>query len=312
MLALLRDALRPNLVQTLEGAPVLVHGGPFANIAHGCNSLIATRMAMHLADWTITEAGFGFDLGAEKFFDIKCAGARLDTAAVVLVATARALKLHGGMALADLGRPDPDAVRRGLPNLDKHIENIRLFGEPPIVALNRFSADVDAEIHVVRDRCAELGVPFAVSDHFARGGEGAVDLARAVLEHAEKRSQPFRPLYDWGQPVPEKIRAVAAKMYGARDVVFTKTAERDLKDIERLGYGKLPVCIAKTPASLSDDPKRQGRPSDFEVTVRNIQINAGAGFLVVLTGEIMRMPGLPRTPLASSIDLDGDRITGLR
>jgi formate--tetrahydrofolate ligase len=312
MLALLRDALRPNLVQTLEGAPVLVHGGPFANIAHGCNSLIATRMAMHLADWTITEAGFGFDLGAEKFFDIKCAGAGLDTAAVVLVATVRALKLHGGMAIPDLERPDPGAVLRGLPNLDKHVENIRLFGEPPIVALNRFSADVDEEIRVVRDRCAELGVPFAVSDHFARGGEGAVDLARAVLEHADKRSKPFRPLYDWSQPVPEKIRAVAEKMYGARDVVFTKTAERDLQDVERLGYGKLPVCIAKTPASLSDDPKRRGRPSDFEVTVRGIQINAGAGFLVVLTGDIMRMPGLPRVPLATSIDLDGDRITGLR
>jgi formate--tetrahydrofolate ligase len=196
--------------------------------------------------------------------------------------------------------------------LDKHVENIRLFGEPPIVALNRFSGDTDEEIQTVRARCTQLGVPFAVSDHFACGGEGAIDLARTVMEHAEKRSRPFRPLYDWSQPVTEKIRAVAEKMYGARDVIFTKTAERDLRDIERLGYGKLPVCIAKTQASLSDDPKRQGRPSNFEVTVRNIQINAGAGFLVVLTGDIMRMPGLPRVPLATAIDLDGDRITGLR
>jgi formate--tetrahydrofolate ligase len=312
MLALLRDALRPNLVQTLEGTPVFVHGGPFANIAHGCNSVLATRMAMHLAEWAITEAGFGFDLGAEKFFDIKCVGAGLDTAAVVLVATLRALKLHGGVRLADLAKTDPGAVGRGLPNLEKHIENITQFGERPVVALNRFTADADEEIEVVRRRCADLGVPFAVADHHARGGAGAVELARTVIAHAEKQSRPFRPLYDWNQPVTDKVLAVAQKMYGAHAVVLTKAAERDLKDIHRLGYDKLPVCIAKTQSSLSDDPHLTGRPTGFDVTVRNIQINAGAGFLVVLTGDIMRMPGLPHQPLAESIDLQGDTIVGLQ
>jgi len=311
MLALLRDALRPNLVQTLEGTPALIHGGPFANIAHGCNSVIATRMALHLADWCITEAGFGFDLGAEKFFDIKCAGAGLDTAAVVLVATARALKLHGGVPLAALAQPDAAAVERGLPNLEKHIENIGTFGERPVVALNRFEGDTDEEIAVVRRRCAQLGVPFAVADHFTRGGEGALALAQAVIAHAERRSQPFRPLYEWKQPVPDKILAVARTMYGARDVVFTKAAERDLADVRRLGYEQLPVCIAKTQTSLSDDPHRPGRPTDFDVTVRAVQINAGAGFLVVLTGDILRMPGLPRRPLAERIDLHDDTIVGL-
>jgi formate--tetrahydrofolate ligase len=311
MLALLRDALRPNLVQTLEGTPALVHGGPFANIAHGCNSVLATRMALHLADWVVTEAGFGFDLGAEKFFDIKCVSADLDTAAVVLVATLRALKMHGGEALTDLGKPNPSAVARGLPNLEKHIENIAHFGEQPVVALNRFATDADEEIEVVRRRCTERGVPFAVSDHHARGGAGAVDLARAVMAHAEQQSRRFQPLYDWNQPVPDKILAVAQKMYGARSVVFTKTAERDLADVRRLGYERLPVCIAKTQSSLSDDPHLTGRPSGFDVTVRGIQINAGAGFLVVLTGDILRMPGLPRAPLAESIDLQGDTIVGL-
>ncbi len=312
MLALLRDALHPNLVQTLEGTPAFVHGGPFANIAHGCNSVIATRMAMHLSDWAITEAGFGFDLGAEKFFDIKCVGAGLDTAAVVLVATVRALKFHGGVALAELASPDPASVESGLPNLDKHIENIQHFGESPVVALNRFSDDTDEEIEVVRRRCAELGVPFAVSDHHARGGEGAVDLARAVCEHVEPDARPFRPLYDWTESVPDKITKVARKMYGAGEVVFTAAAQKDLRTIEKHGYADLPVCIAKTPASLSDDPKRRGRPSGFDVTVRAIQINAGAGFLVVLTGDIMRMPGLPRTPLAASLDLRNGEIVGLR
>jgi formate--tetrahydrofolate ligase len=311
MLALLRDALWPNLVQTLEGTPAFIHGGPFANIAHGCNSVIATRMAVQLSDWAITEAGFGFDLGAEKFFDIKCRTAGLDTAAVVLVATVRALKLHGGCAKRELEAEDVEAVRRGLPNLDKHIENIHHFGEVPVVALNRFGPDTDAEIQVVRERCRELDVPFAVSDHHARGGAGAVELAKAVVEHAERRGKPFEPLYGLEQSVPDKIAAVAQKMYGAREVVFTKAAKRDLKDIERLGYAGLPVCIAKTPASLSDDPKLRGRPADFEVTVREIQINAGAGFLVVLTGDILRMPGLPRRPLAESIDLKSGEIVGL-
>ena len=312
MLALLRDALQPNLVQTLEGTPAFVHGGPFANIAHGCNSVLATRMALHLADWAITEAGFGFDLGAEKFFDIKCVSAGLDTAAVVLVATVRALKMHGGVRLDDLARPDADAVTRGLVNLDKHIENIRCFGEPPVVALNRFAGDSEQEIDVVRRRCADLAVPFAVSDHHAGGGKGAVPLAHAVMAHAEKVRRPFRPLYDWNQPVPEKILAVARTMYGARGVIFTKAAERDLADLRRLGYEGLPVCIAKTQNSLSDDPGLRGRPTGFDVTVRGIQINAGAGFLVVLTGDILRMPGLPRRPLAESIDVRDGRIVGLQ
>jgi formate--tetrahydrofolate ligase len=304
MLALLHDALEPNLVQTLEGTPALVHGGPFANIAHGCNSVLATRMALHLADWCITEAGFGFDLGAEKFFDIKCAGAGLETSAVVLVATVRALKMHGGRKLAELAEPDPGAVANGLPNLEKHVENIRTFGPLPVVALNRFGADTDEEIAAVERRCGELGVPFAICDHFARGGAGAEDLARVLTAFTEDGNAPVRPLYAATDPVPDKIFAVASKMYGARSVILTKRAARDLREAERLGYAHLPVCIAKVPGSLSDDPKLRGRPVDFDVTVREIQVNAGAGFLVVLTGDIMRMPGLPRKPLAERIDVD--------
>lgn len=314
MLALLQDALWPNLVQTLEGTPALIHGGPFANIAHGCSSVLATRMALHLADWAVTEAGFGFDLGAEKFFDIKCRGAELDPAAVVLVATVRALKLHGGVALSALAAPDPAAVLRGLPNLEKHVENIRQFGETPIVALNRFAADGEGEIEVVRARCEALGVPFAVTDHYARGGEGAEALARVLVSHAERAGEGrrFRPLYPLDAPVEAKVLAVAQKMYGAREVLYTPQARRDLADVERLGYANLPVCIAKTPNSLSDDPRRRGRPRDFEVTVRGIQINAGAGFLVVLTGDILRMPGLPREPRAGRIDVVDGRIVGLQ
>jgi formate--tetrahydrofolate ligase len=311
MLALLHDALWPNLVQTSEGVPALVHGGPFANIAHGCNSAIATRMALHCADWAITEAGFGFDLGAEKFFDIKCRSAGLDASAVVLVATVRALKLHGGAPADALEKPDPGAVERGLPNLEKHVENIRCFGERPVVALNRFDADRDDEIDVVRARCAGLGVSFAVSDHFGLGGEGAVELARAVREQASGASSPFRPLYRLEDPFPDKVLAVASRMYGARGVVLSKEAQRDLREVRRLGYEQLPVCIAKTPASLSDDPKLRNRPRDFDVTVRSIQINAGAGFLVALTGEILRMPGLPRRPLAESIDVRDGTIVGV-
>ncbi|MCO6457997.1 MAG: formate--tetrahydrofolate ligase [Pirellulaceae bacterium] len=311
MLALLSDALLPNLVSTTEGVPALVHGGPFANIAHGCNSVIATRLAMHLADWTITEAGFGFDLGAEKFFDIKCRSAGLDTAAVVLVATIRALRLHGGRRLAELSQPDPGAVERGLSNLDKHIENIRHFRETPIVALNLYPGDTDDEIDLVRGRCLQMGAPLAVADVFQQGGAGAERLARLVLDRAEQATTPFRPLYALTDSVPDKIRAVATKMYGAKDVYFTKVAERQLKQIERLGYADLPVCMAKTPSSLSDDSRLLGAPRDFEITVDGIQINAGAGFLVVLTGDILRMPGLPRRPLAESINLVDGRIVGL-
>jgi len=311
MLALLADALEPNLVQTLEGTPALVHGGPFANIAHGCNSVVATRMALHLSDWAITEAGFGFDLGAEKFFDIKCATAGLDTAAVVLVATLRALKMHGGVSRLEYEAPDPGAVERGLPNLEKHIESIRTFGESPVVALNRFTSDTDSEIAVVETACRKLGVPMAVTDHHARGGAGAEALARAVVATAERQSRPFRPLYSLGAPVRDKIFAVASKMYGAGQVVYTKRAEADLRQLERLGYAGLPVCLAKVPGSLTDDPKRRGRPEGFDITVSAIQINAGAGFLVVLTGDILRMPGLPRTPLAEQIDFVQGRIVGL-
>ncbi len=289
-----------------------MHGGPFANIAHGCSSVLATRMALHLADWAVTEAGFGFDLGAEKFFDIKCRSAGLDTAAVVLVATVRALKLHGGVSRRALAEVDADAVRRGLPNLEKHVENIRHFGESPVVALNRFAGDDATEIEIVRRRCDELGVPFAVSDHHARGGDGALDLARMLVVHAERGNRPFRPLYDWSDPGPDKVLAVARTMYGAGDVHFAKAAKRDLEDVERLGYAGLPVCIAKTPASLSDDARLRGRPEGFDLTVRRVLVNAGAGFLVVLTGDILRMPGLPRRPLAESIDLDGDAVVGLR
>jgi formate--tetrahydrofolate ligase len=311
MLALLQDALEPNLVQTLEGTPAIVHGGPFANIAHGCSSVLGTRLAMQLSDWAITEAGFGFDLGAEKFFDIKCTSAGLEPAAVVLVATIRALKLHGGVARRDLGAAEPAAVERGLPNLEKHIENIRCFGERLVVAINRFADDTDEELDVVRRCCDTLGVRYAVSEHHARGGEGAEELARAVVAEAAAGGRPFQPLYGLDASIPEKIEAVASKMYGARAVVFTKAAKRDLREIERLGYAKLPVCLAKVPGSLTDDPKRRGRPRDFDITVRELQINAGAGFLVVFAGDIVRMPGLPRSPLAEQIDVRAGRITGL-
>jgi formate--tetrahydrofolate ligase len=300
VLALLRDAVHPNLVQTIEGTPVFMHGGPFANIAHGCNSVFATNMARHFSDWAITEAGFGFDLGAEKFFDIKCRSAGLDPDAVVLVTTIRALKMHGGKSGDRLTEPDNGAVSRGLENLDKHIENVAQFNKRPIVALNRFHADTDEEIRLVRERAAQAGVHFAESRHFSEGGAGAVDLARQVMAAAEG-AEPYRPLYDLDIPVVEKVRAISKGMYGAHDVAFTKEAEKDLQLVEELGMGNFPVCIAKAPSSLSDDPALHGRPRDFEVTVRNIQINSGAGFLVVLTGAIMRMPGLPRKPMALDI-----------
>lgn len=313
MAALLKDALLPNLVQTTEGVPAFIHGGPFANIAHGCNSVLATKMALALSDWTITEAGFGFDLGAEKFFDIKCKGAGLDTAAVVLVATCRALKSHGGVDKPDLEKPNPGAVQKGLPNLDRHVENIKQFCEPPIICLNRFEGDHPDEIEVVRKHCENtLGVPFAVSNVFAEGGKGGMELAEKVLLHAEKNQNSFCPLYDWNEDVKTKIWKIASKMYGADEIKYTAKAERDLGSIEKLGYQNLPVCIAKTPASLSDNPKLRGRPEHFSVTVREILIAAGAGFLIPLTGDILRMPGLPKTPQAEHIDLRGNNITDLR
>ena len=311
MMALLRDAVHPNLVQTLEGTPAFMHGGPFANIAHGCNSLFATRMAMQFADWTVTEAGFGFDLGAEKFFHIKCRPNGLDPDAVVVVTTVRALKLHGGKHRDALDQADPEAVRRGLENLDKHIESVSHFNKHPVVALNRFVHDTDEEIRIIRERAVAHGVSFAESRHFAEGGKGAQDLAREVIGSVA-RNRPFSPLYELDDTVYEKVYKVCKEMYGADDVAFTKDAEIDLKVITGLGLDKLPVCIAKAPSSLSDDPNLHGRPRDFEVTVRNIQVSAGAGFLVILTGKIMRMPGLPKRPIAEQIELLPDgTVTGV-
>ena len=302
MMALLRDAVHPNLVQTLEGTPAFMHGGPFANIAHGCNSLFATRMAMQFADWTVTEAGFGFDLGAEKFFHIKCRPNGLDPDAVVVVTTVRALKLHGGKDRNALDQPDPEAVRRGLENLDKHIESVSHFNKHPVVALNRFVHDTDEEIRIIRERAESHGVSFAESRHFAEGGKGAQELAREVIRSVV-HNKPFSPLYELDDTIYDKVQKVCKDMYGADDVAFTKEAEMDLKSITSLGLENLPVCIAKAPSSLSDDPNLHGRPRDFEVTVRNIQVSAGAGFLIILTGKIMRMPGLPKRPIAEQIDL---------
>ncbi|ORJ61612.1 formate--tetrahydrofolate ligase [Geothermobacter hydrogeniphilus] len=310
MLALLRDAIHPNLVQTGEGVPALVHGGPFANIAHGCSSLIATRMALHYADWGITEAGFGFDLGAEKFFDIKCRLSGLDPVAVVLVTTVRALKMHGGQPPGNPGAKNIAALRRGLVNLDKHIENVGKFNKRPVVALNHFAGDSEQEIALVVKRCEEQGVACAVCRHFEQGGKGAIELARAVMDAAA--STPFAPLYPLDLPVEEKIRVICREIYGADDVAFTRQAERDLRQVTRLGLDHLPVCVAKAPTSLSDNPALKGRPRDFDITVRAVQVNSGAGFLVVLTGDVLRMPGLPKAPLAERIDLGADgRIEGL-
>jgi formate--tetrahydrofolate ligase len=311
-MALLSEAMMPNLVQTLEGTPAIIHGGPFANIAHGCNSATATRMALHLADWVVTEAGFGFDLGGEKFLDIKCPSAGLDPAGIVIVATIRALKLHGGVPYPALELADADAVKRGLSNLAHHVGSARLFGKPVIVALNRFGSDGEAELAAVEDYCRQANVPFALSDHHARGGEGALTLADVVMEACAGAVRPHQPLYDHSRSIADKIHAVATKIYGARDVVFTSQAETTIKQIDKLGYGGLPVCIAKTQSSLSDDPSRLGRPTGFDITVRDLVIQAGAGFVVALTGDILRMPGLPQRPSAENIDWVDGKIVGLR
>jgi formate--tetrahydrofolate ligase len=312
MTVLLKDALMPNLVQTLEGVPALVHGGPFANIAHGCNSVIATKTALAYADWVVTEAGFGGDLGAEKFFDIKCVSAGLDPAAVVLVATARALKRHGGVGPDALAVPNPTAVERGLDNLWKHVENMRAFGRNPVVALNRFETDTEEELAVVQRACEAGDVRVALSDHFARGGEGAEALATEVVAEAELPSKPFTPLYDRAAPVKAKMETIAKKTYGAGHIFYTKEADKDLALIERLGYGGLPLCVAKTPASLSDDPKLAGRPEGFGVTVRGFIVAAGAGYVVPLLGDILRMPGLPKVPQSKFIDLVDGEVVGMR
>jgi len=312
MAALLKDAIKPNLVQTLEGTPAIIHGGPFANIAQGTNTVIATRMGLSLSDYVVTEAGFGFDLGAEKFFDIKCVSAGLSPSAVVLVATVRALKYHGGMPLADLKTPDVEALKKGLPNLEKHIENIKQFGVPPVIAINSFTSDSAEEHQCILDRCAELGVPAAIADVWGSGGEGAKALGEKVLEEISHNGKGFHAMYDWSWPIMDKIEAVAKKIYGASAIDYTPRAKADLRKIEKLGLTGLPVCIAKTQKSLSDNPNLLGRPKDFVVTVREIEIAAGAGFVVPITGEIMRMPGLPNVPAAESIDVDAEgNITGL-
>jgi len=310
MVAILKDAIQPNLVETTEGTPAFVHGGPFANIAHGCNSVLATRMALHHADWAITEAGFGLDLGAEKFIDIKCQGAGLAPSAVVLVATARALKMHGGVKLADLNQPNPDAIAAGMANLERHLETARKFGAPVIVAINRFGTDTDAELKVIGDRCAALGAPVALCTHFADGGAGAAALAKLVVEHAAPATPTLQPIYTWTQPVPEKIAAIVREVYGADGVEFAPLAQRQLRLIKKLGLGKLPICMAKTHRSVSDDPKRLGRPEGFTVTVRAFEISMGAGMLVALTGDIVRMPGLPREPAALNFDVVDGQIVG--
>ena len=312
MTTLLCQAIKPNLVQTIGRTPAIIHGGPFANIAQGTNTIFATKMGLSLADYVVTEAGFGSDLGAEKFFDIKCVKAGLKPNAVVLVATIRALKYHGGVAVADLKQENLEALRKGMENLEKHIENMRKFNVAPIVAVNRFLDDTPAEIKLVQDRCAELGVKAVMADVWAKGGEGAEELAQVVADTIESSTQEFKPLYDWNAPIEEKIETVAREIYGADGVDYTAQAKTDIKNIIELGLDKCPVCIAKTQNSLSDNPKMIGRPRNFRITVRGFDIAAGAGFIVPLTGTMMRMPGLPNIPAAEGIDIDATgEITGL-
>lgn len=304
MAALLKDALKPNLVQTLEGTPALVHGGPFANIAHGCNSVLATRMALRLGDIAVTEAGFGADLGAEKFLDIKCRYAGLKPSAVVIVATIRALKMHGGKAKSDLGSEDLTALEKGIPNLLRHVSNIKnVYGLPAVVAVNRFPTDTDAEVELIIRRCKELGVNVVLSDVWAKGGEGGEALAREVLRLCDEPSD-FRFSYELSDTLEEKIEKVVTKVYGGAGVAFTDSAKKQLARLTDLGFGGLPVCIAKTQYSFSDDPSLLGAPEGFTVTVKEVKVSAGAGFVVVLTGDIMTMPGLPKVPAAEKIDVD--------
>lgn len=312
MAALLKEALKPNLIQTLEHTPALVHGGPFANIAHGCNSVRATKTALKLADYTVTEAGFGADLGAEKFFDIKCRMAGLKPDAVVLVATVRALKYNGGVAKTELSEENLDALQKGIVNLEKHIENLQKYGVPVVVTLNRFVSDTEEELAFVKKFCEERGCEFALADVWAKGGEGGEALAEKVLETLEKKESHFKPLYADELSLAEKIETVATSIYGASGVEFEPAAKRALERIERLGYGHMPVCMAKNQYSLSDDPSRLGRPENFTVHIREVYVSAGAGFVVAITGTIMTMPGLPKEPAANGIDVDENGIiTGL-
>ena len=312
MTALLKDAINPNLVQTLEGNPALIHGGPFANIAHGCNSVRATKLAMKLADYTITEAGFGSDLGAEKFFDIKCRYAGLKPDCTVLVATIRALKYNGGVAKPDLTKENVEALEKGIVNLGVHIENLKKFGVPVVVAINHFYTDTNAEIAAVKKYCEEHGAKVAFSDVFLKGGEGGIELANAVVETIESTKSGYKPLYDEKLTVREKLDIIAKEIYRADGVEFTPKAAKALKEIEALGLDKVPVCVAKTQYSLSDDPAKLGKPENFTITVSDVRASAGAGFVVVYTGDVMVMPGLPKVPAADNIDVDADgKITGL-
>ena len=313
MAALLKDAIKPNLVQTIEGTPALVHGGPFANIAHGCNSLIATRSALALGEYTVTEAGFGADLGAEKFIDIKSRKGGLKPDCAVIVATVRALKYNGGVAKDALGTENVAALEKGLPNLLKHIDNLKnAFGLPVVVAINRFQSDSDAELALIEKTCAERGVKIALCKVWAHGGKGGEALARAVIDTCEQGASRCAPLYPDDLPLVEKIRTIAQKLYGAADIALSEDARKTLQDLEKLGYGNLPVCMAKTQYSLSDDPKALGRPQGFTLNIREVQIAAGAGFVIAITGTIMKMPGLPKTPASNNIDVDKDgNISGL-
>ena len=313
MAALLKDAIKPNLVQTIEGTPALVHGGPFANIAHGCNSLIATRSALALGDYAVTEAGFGADLGAEKFIDIKSRKGGLKPDCAVIVATVRALKYNGGVAKDALGTENVAALEKGLPNLLKHIDNLKnAFGLPVVVAINRFQSDSDAELALIEKTCAERGVKIALCEVWAHGGKGGEALARAVIDTCEQGASRCAPLYPDDLPLTEKIRTIAQKLYGAADIALSDEARKTLQDLEKLGYGNLPVCMAKTQYSLSDDPKALGCPQGFTLNIREVQIAAGAGFVIAITGAIMKMPGLPKTPASNNIDVDKDgNISGL-
>jgi len=312
MCALLKDAIKPNLVQTLENTPCFMHGGPFANIAHGCNSVQATKLALKLSDFVITEAGFGADLGAEKFLNIKCRIAGLKPSAVVIVATVRALKYNGGVAKADLGAENVEALKRGIVNLGKHIENIGKFGVPVVVAINRFLTDTDSELKTIEEYCKSLGAEFALAEVFAKGGEGGVELAKKLVETIETKESNYAPIYDENLPIKEKIEIITKEIYGGDGVIFTPAAEKQIKTLEETGYGNLPVCMAKTQYSLSDNEKLLGRPEGFKITIREVKAYAGAGFVTALSGNIMTMPGLPKLPAAERIDIDNDgMITGL-
>ncbi len=312
MAALLKDAIKPNLVQTLENTPAIMHGGPFANIAHGCNSVTATKLALKLADYCITEAGFGADLGAEKFLDIKCRYAGLKPECIVVVATIRALKYNGGVARADLQEENVEALKKGIVNLKTHIENMRKYNVPVVVAINKFHTDTDAEIAYIKEFCEEMQVPVSLAEVFAKGGEGGMDLAEKVCAVIDEGKADFQPLYDEKLSIKEKLNTIAKEIYRADGVIFTAAAEKAIKDIESLGQDKLPVCVAKTQYSLSDDPTKLGKPENFVMTVREVKLSAGAGFIVCLTGDIMTMPGLPKVPAAYKIDVDSDgKIDGL-